>query len=51
MRFSHVCHFNPKLKLFEFGSLWFQFCCYFHPKAKSGHFSVNIQLFCLFPPF
>ncbi|MFS8014109.1 hypothetical protein Hanom_Chr15g01340751 [Helianthus anomalus] len=37
LRFDHFCRFSTKLKSFESGYLWFQFCCHFHPKAKSGH--------------
>ncbi|KAJ0512053.1 hypothetical protein HanIR_Chr11g0558921 [Helianthus annuus] len=49
LRFGHFC---PKLKLFEFRSLWFQFFCHCHPKSKSGKiFQLTSSFFCLFLPF
>ncbi|MFS7939271.1 hypothetical protein Hanom_Chr05g00449741 [Helianthus anomalus] len=46
LRFSHFYHFSPKLKPFESGSLWFQFCCHFHPKAKlSQIFQLTSKFF------
>ncbi|MFS8009556.1 hypothetical protein Hanom_Chr14g01286321 [Helianthus anomalus] len=37
MSFGYFCHFSPKLKPFESGSLWFQFYCHFGQKMKSSH--------------
>ncbi|MFS8000688.1 hypothetical protein Hanom_Chr12g01181311 [Helianthus anomalus] len=48
LRFGHLCHFSPKLKPFEFGSLWFQFCCHFHPKSKSGQIFQLTSIFFVF---
>ncbi|MFS8019348.1 hypothetical protein Hanom_Chr15g01402751 [Helianthus anomalus] len=49
LRFSHFCHFSPKLKLFTSGSLWFQFYCHFGPKVKSDHiYLITSCYFVLF---
>ncbi|MFS8027272.1 hypothetical protein Hanom_Chr16g01496731 [Helianthus anomalus] len=49
LSFDHFCHFNLKLKPFEAGSLWFQFCCHFHPKSKSGQiFQLTSSFFVFF---
>ncbi|MFS7909121.1 hypothetical protein Hanom_Chr01g00091041 [Helianthus anomalus] len=46
------CHFNPKLKPFKSGSLWFQFYCHFHPKSKSGQiFQLTSSFFVFFLSF
>ncbi|MFS7981781.1 hypothetical protein Hanom_Chr10g00954991 [Helianthus anomalus] len=46
--FGHFCHFSPKLKYFESGSMWFRFCSHFHPKAKSGQIFQLIFSFFFF---
>ncbi|MFS7967853.1 hypothetical protein Hanom_Chr09g00790611 [Helianthus anomalus] len=52
MRFDHFCHFSPKLKPFESGSIWFQFCCHFHPKAKPSLIFLLTSIFLdFFLPF
>ncbi|MFS8006012.1 hypothetical protein Hanom_Chr13g01244231 [Helianthus anomalus] len=48
LRCCHFCHFSPKLKPFESGSLWFQFCCHFHPKSKSGQIFQLTSIFFFF---
>ncbi|MFS7945935.1 hypothetical protein Hanom_Chr06g00530051 [Helianthus anomalus] len=53
LRYGHFCHFSSKLKTFESGFMWFQFCCHFHPKSK---FNKIFQLifsffFVFFLPF
>ncbi|MFS7901862.1 hypothetical protein Hanom_Chr01g00004571 [Helianthus anomalus] len=51
LRFHRFCHFSLKVKLFEYGSLWFQFCCHFHPKAKSDQiFQLRSSFFVFFSP-
>ncbi|MFS7921609.1 hypothetical protein Hanom_Chr03g00239001 [Helianthus anomalus] len=47
MRFGHFYRFSSKLKPFESGSLWFQFCCHFHSRAKSGQIYQLISDFFL----
>ncbi|MFS7999477.1 hypothetical protein Hanom_Chr12g01166631 [Helianthus anomalus] len=46
LRFGHFCHFSSKLKPFESGSLWFQFCCHFHLKSQYGQiFQLTFSFF------
>ncbi|MFS8027276.1 hypothetical protein Hanom_Chr16g01496791 [Helianthus anomalus] len=49
LSFGHFSHFNPNLKHFVSGSMWFQFYCHFDLKVKSCHiYLIKSYYFVLF---